>query len=331
MNMKYLVAASVAAIISMSVAQAADTMIPQEVASKVPSEVPSEVESIVVAPDFSWTGVYFGGQIGWAFGDAKVVKDKSEKQENSADRTQDLSGLNRTQDLSGLIGGAYAGYNVDLGRNFVLGVDTDVILSGKKSSSFPETPERKEIETGKTEEVKAQLEELGFSKEKIGNAKFEEGSSVELKNSVSLKEKWAGATRVVVGYALDRMMPYVAGGVAYGQIESSGQAAAQVRAAEKKLEKDGEDAEQGAEPEKGEYDLGSSSKPWDKTNTLAGFTLGAGVAYAVTDNIVARVEYRYTDYSSFGKGKFQKDILNKTEEEYSYKTNDFRVGVAYKF
>ncbi|WP_208442595.1 outer membrane protein, partial [Bartonella raoultii] len=52
-------------------------------------------------------------------------------------------------------------------------------------------------------------------------------------------------------------------------------------------------------------------------------TLGAGVDFAMTDNVLLRAEYRYSDY---GKKKYFKDTA-----ELQYRTNDFRVGVAYKF
>ncbi|WP_375706288.1 outer membrane protein, partial [Bartonella sp. AA2SXKL] len=61
----------------------------------------------------------------------------------------------------------------------------------------------------------------------------------------------------------------------------------------------------------------------DEKKTMIGYTLGGGVDFAMTDNILLRAEYRYSD---FGKKKFAKEKL-----EINYKTNDFRVGVAYKF
>ncbi|AQX30694.1 outer membrane protein [Bartonella schoenbuchensis] len=56
---------------------------------------------------------------------------------------------------------------------------------------------------------------------------------------------------------------------------------------------------------------------------MVGYTLGGGVDFAMADNVILRAEYRYSD---FGKQKFAKDKL-----ELDYQTNDFRVGVAYKF
>ncbi len=57
--------------------------------------------------------------------------------------------------------------------------------------------------------------------------------------------------------------------------------------------------------------------------TMVGFTVGGGVDLAMKDNIILRAEYRYSD---FGKKQFVKDT-----GKFSYKTNDFRVGAAFKF
>ncbi len=73
---------------------------------------------------------------------------------------------------------------------------------------------------------------------------------------------------------------------------------------------------------------GKSSKAvsatiFDKTKTMVGFTLGGGIDFVMTDHILLRAEYCYSD---FGKKEFKKGYL-----KLGYKTNDFHVGVAYKF
>lgn len=60
----------------------------------------------------------------------------------------------------------------------------------------------------------------------------------------------------------------------------------------------------------------------DDTKMMIGYTLSSSVDFAVADNVILRAEYRYSD---FGKKKFKDKI------ELKYKTNDLRIGVAYKF
>ena len=107
--------------------------------------------------------------------------------------------------------------------------------------------------------------------------------------------RWSGAARARVGYAVDRFLPYIAGGVAFGNIED-------------KLHIFNE-------------------KAYSDSKTQTGWTIGAGVDYAVTNNIVTRLEYRYTD---FGKRNFDLGVPGVNFKE-DMSSNDVRLGVAYKF
>lgn len=106
------------------------------------------------------------------------------------------------------------------------------------------------------------------------------------------EQEWSGSTRGRIGYAADRVMPYATAGVAYGGHKLSGAD-------------------------------GVVSGRDDKT--LVGYTVGAGVEGLVTDNITARVEYRYTDY---GSKKFD---IGGAREKVSVSDNRVMAGAAYKF
>lgn len=157
---------------------------------------------------------------------------------------------------NGFIGGVYAGYNFDMGNNVILGVDGNFDYNDMKKSH-----------------------------DYVSN-----GSAVQ--TSAETKLQWSGAVRARAGYAVDRFMPYIAGGVAFGGVKNS-------------------------------LNIGGSSNSSDKT--LTGWTVGTGVDYAATDNVLLRLEYRYTDFGNkdFGLG----DVNTRG----SFKTNDIRLGVAYKF
>ncbi len=164
----------------------------------------------------------------------------------------------------GFLGGLYAGYNFDAGSNVILGIDGDLTinnLKGKYSESFPNIDERHEI---------------------------------------SSKLRWSGAVRARTGLAMDRWMPYIAGGVAFGGIKNG------TRVID-----------------------GSGTYASSKSDTLTGWTLGAGIDYAATDNLIVRLEYRYTDYGNKNVNipvyGYEFEATNK------FKTSDIRLGVAYKF
>jgi outer membrane immunogenic protein len=75
---------------------------------------------------------------------------------------------------------------------------------------------------------------------------------------------WRGSVTPRLGFAIDRFMPYLKGGLAFGDVE--------VKDATGKDDK-----------------------------TQLGWTVGAGAEYAVTDNVTVRAEYNYTD---LGKDDF---------------------------
>ncbi|WP_273789050.1 outer membrane protein [Bartonella sp. ML70XJBT] len=280
MNIKSLVTTSVIAIAAASAAQAADVIIPRETAPAV----------ITAAPAYSWTGFYLGAQIG-----SRSMK---------TDKGSSTLGYHDLK-LSGMLGGLYTGYNVDLGNGVIFGLDTDVSFIGKKDTINSLT---KYIGTGLNKD-------LDTINQLLDDAKIERKDGLKVANgdeyveSITMKEKWSGATRVRIGFAADRIMPYIAGGVAYTQMQG-------ITALEVK-----KDRLLPAENNGGK--LIASGNVYDETKTLVGFTLGAGVDFAMTDNVLLRAEYRYSDY---GKKKYFKDTA-----ELQYKTNDFRVGVAYKF
>lgn len=277
MNMKWLITASAFAFVSVSAAQAADVIVP-------PS--PTPVAPVIVAPTFSWTGFYFGGQIGGFSGKTKMdILAKGQRIPVSDDYLPKLSGF---------MGGLYAGSNIDLGNGLILGVDTDIMWSNKDDTK-----------TGKTyviapEHINYINKVLKDASINIDKDALKAGS--KRTHGFTLKEKWAGATRVRIGFAAERIMPYVAGGIAYTQLQDS----TFISITEKDSDK-----------------VIASGTLSDETKTLVGYTLGVGADLAMTNNIVVRAEYRYSD---FGKKKFSND-----KYETSYKTNDFRVGVAYKF
>ncbi|WP_377839690.1 outer membrane protein [Bosea sp. UC22_33] len=78
---------------------------------------------------------------------------------------------------------------------------------------------------------------------------------------LNVKTDYFGTVRARAGVAFDRFMPYITGGWAYGNVKSSIPA------------------------------IGFSS---DRSHT-GGFAVGAGLEYAVTNNIIAGVEYLYVD------------------------------------
>ncbi|WP_375673191.1 porin [Bartonella sp. TS82HLJMH] len=278
MNIKSLVTTSVIAMAAASAAQAADVIIPRETAPAV----------ISAAPSFSWTGFYIGGQVGNFSGKVDVVDSETKKKITDKDWSPKPSGF---------MGGIYVGSNVDLGNGLILGVETDAVWADREDS-------KTHSEVIGDAKLQAFKDKLTAAEATVAPEKTIAGIAATDKRvtSASIKEKWSGATRVRIGFAaVDRILPYFAGGIAYTQLQVVNSLKAE---------------------EAGGAEI-ASAKVFDETKTMVGFTVGGGVDFAMTDNVLLRAEYRYSD---FGKKAFVKD-----GDKIAYKTNDFRVGVAYKF
>lgn len=127
----------------------------------------------------------------------------------------------------------------------------------------------------------------------FGNISFEAGTKVQ----------WWGTVRARLGYAAtDRFLVYGTGGLAYGKVKSY-------------------------------YDLdlgGGNGASGSSSKTRAGWTVGAGAEYAITNNWTLKSEYLYTD---LGKNT----IFSYTDEgtDFSVRNNvkfhTVRVGLNYKF
>ena len=115
-----------------------------------------------------------------------------------------------------------------------------------------------------------------------------------------MQTAWSGAGRVRVGYAFDRFLPYIAGGIALSDLTT-------VRSAS-----------------------GAATPLVSWSNSMVGWTLGAGLSYALTNHIVVRAEYRYTDYGFNQYGPYPTP-QNIALQKYQLTGNDLRIGVSWRF
>jgi outer membrane immunogenic protein len=76
---------------------------------------------------------------------------------------------------------------------------------------------------------------------------------------------WNASARLRAGYAMDRFLPYVAGGIAVADVDYG-------------------------------YNFTQAPITMSGGDLLVGWTLGAGIEYALTDTVSGRFEARHTDY-----------------------------------
>ncbi len=114
---------------------------------------------------------------------------------------------------------------------------------------------------------------------------------------------WQAGVRGRVGVAFDRTLPYIAGGLAIAQYKYNYTSFALNQTVSTTTRPD----------------------PTSFKDTYLGWTLGAGVEHAMTDNLILRAEYRYSD---FGKKTFDTPAGS---HQVDLTSNEWRMGLAYKF
>jgi outer membrane immunogenic protein len=105
------------------------------------------------------------------------------------------------------------------------------------------------------------------------------------------RNTWLGTARARLGYAADRIMPYVTGGAAFGEIQANPTGFAGV------------------------------------SDTNVGWTVGAGIEAAIVGNWTAKVEYLYVDLGSIGCGALACGLPTNVD----FRTNVVRAGLNFRF
>ncbi|MGQ3672109.1 outer membrane protein [Xanthobacter sp. TB0136] len=108
-------------------------------------------------------------------------------------------------------------------------------------------------------------------------------------SSVSQKVDYFGTIRGRLGYAMDRFMPYITGGAAWAK-------------------------------------MGHSDGWIDQSDTKWGWTIGAGMEYALTNNWTVKGEYLYASFNDH-----KTTTLNGSTLKSGVDLNVLKAGVNYKF
>lgn len=173
---------------------------------------------------------------------------------NSQHFTTDIPASTDRFNINGALGGLTLGYNYQVDR-WVFGAETDISIAGLHGS------------TGSSSTWNCP------------------GGGCET------KVEWFGTARARVGYAFDRTLPYLTGGLAYGNIKGYIQ---------------------------GDYS-GSGTK--------VGWTLGGGVEHAFTDHLTVKAEYLYVDLGKADLVNFGPYGMGHVDAKFS----TIKIGLNYKF
>lgn len=162
---------------------------------------------------------------------------------------------------SGFSLGAHAGYRYQLQNNIVLGAEARIFAN-------IDSKDKKELVAGV--------------------------------NGGQLENRWGGDARLSIGFAMDRLMPYIAGGLAFTELKGCATVTMTSPCA--------------------------ANTPF--SDTRIGWTVGAGLAYAVTNNLIARIDYSYAD---FGRKNHSTAGVAGGITRAKLETHAVRAGLSYKF
>jgi len=235
------------------------------------------VKAPIAAPVaiYNWTGFYAGGNVGYGWGNADTFVNPLP----SAAAFVNLLPQTLSPDPKGVLGGVQAGYNWEFSR-FVFGVEADI-----QGTDINGTTTRTPI-------IQAN------------------GTALPGAGFLSAHERlnWFGTVRLRAGYAvIDRVLLYVTGGVAYGDVNYA--------------------AQTDFRP------FGTEQYPAAFSRTKVGWTAGAGAEWAFASNWSAKLEYLYMDLGNESTIANPVLVNPPFQVSYSWKTQEqlVRVGVNYKF
>ncbi|CAA2107443.1 hypothetical protein MBUL_04163 [Methylobacterium bullatum] len=249
--------------------------------------------------EIDWNGFYFGAHAGYSSTSQKytnrfsnILNDYLSKRAEyfpfSTALTESVSGLSvfeRRGDGTGF--GGFAGYNYMFDET-VIGVEADytTLDAAARSRDFQNNNFYDINSRGALYRV-----------------------NMQVKGLASAKIVDYGTLRVRAGYTLGDFMPFVSAGLAIGRAEIGQQIV--VSATNSKFNRTISEGNIGGDPSNAV--IGA----YAKTKVVGGFAAGAGLEYALTQNILLRGEYQYVQFNDF--------------DGYKINLNTVRGGAAMKF
>jgi outer membrane immunogenic protein len=240
-------------------------------------------------PADPWTGFYVGGNVGYGWGRSNTTANFY----NSATGAL-LSSSSSSFTMPGPLGGAQIGYNQLANGNWLWGVETDIQAANEQGNA-----------NGKF------LCSVAICQ--AGNPFFATGGLPQNPVVVSTfneKIDWFGTVRGRVGTLVTpSIVAYATGGLAYGEISTSGTIT-------------------------GQTGTGAvTAASFSGHTTKAGWTLGCGLEGRLTAQWSAKIEYLYMDFGTVNtNGSLPTNFIPITAT-FSSKITDnvVRVGLNYKY
>ena len=275
--MKFLVAILIASFCATS-ALAAD--LPVRTYTKAP---------VYVEPGYDWTGFYIGLNGGYSWGNA------------SNTFTTTVPVTSSSQHMDGWVFGGQAGYNWQFNKSWVFGIEGDIDATGQDGTAI----------LGPNTTVTTVVPRPA--------ARALPTATTTTTTTGSLEEKlpWLATLRGRIGVLpTDRVLLYVTGGLAVGEVKSTAGVTTTTSTALSFGTPPG--------PTSVSALAGSSS-------TQAGWTIGAGVEGAIGGNWTAKLEYLYVDLGTVNNTFTGVAPFAPLTTSARVTDNILRAGVNYRF
>jgi outer membrane immunogenic protein len=263
-------------------------------AADLPYKAPAYVPPLPLA--YSWTGFYVGGEVGAKWGRDEWTATSLADTAIGGVRSPIDSSSPRNYDSTAARFGVFAGYNWQFAPRWVAGIEGDWAYANKTTTEvgFP----------GCTNAVCT----VGFVS--VPNGQPAGG------DLTSFKMRWDASVRGRLGFlATPDLLLYGTGGVAWQNVEVSGACG----------------------PWPSSFQCNGPPQPVpsfvSQTNTLTGWTVGAGAEWHAWGNWLLRGEYRYANFgTSSYVFPFGTTVTNNTYRfDVHNQTHIATFGLAYKF
>ena len=252
---------------------------------------------MIVDPGYNWTGFYAGLNGGYSWGRANTTV--------APFATPFPTSLTTAfapfrQDVNGGLGGGQVGYNWQVDRKWVLGLEADIQWSGERSSTL--------------------LTSVGprYGSTAVGvpfgiGADF---SSIATQTAnLAYDLQWFATFRGRAGFLVDpQTLLYATGGLAVGEFKYSAQTTTSI---------DVFNGNAGVVPVR---TLVFAGTPASSSDTRVGWTAGAGIERKFSPNWSGKLEYLYMD---FGSKTYFAGTANQADV--SFHDHIFRAGINYAF
>ena len=245
---------------------------------------------VYVDPGYNWTGFYVGLNGGYSWGKASDIFTPGI-----------LPAFAASQHMDGWVFGGQAGYNWQVNRTWLFGLEGDINATGQRGTAT----------LGPNTTVTTVVP--GFAAVALPTVT----TTVTTAGTLEEKMPWLGTFRGRIGFLpTDRVLLYVTGGLAVGEVKSTAGVTTTTTTA----------LSFGVPPGPTAVSALAVS-----SSTKAGWTIGAGIEGAIGGNWTAKLEYLYVDLGTVnntfaGIAPFAPLVVSTRVTD-----NIVRAGINYRF